>query len=994
MPPTRILPIGLIFLTGMMGVAISEETSTSELQTTESYSLAEIPIQTAAVPTTAQTAAVATTQTATTSTVTYKAYSFHVDPVITVPIQGRLRVEVITPQLLCLVGYYHDFLRERFLTECGDFMRWVDTQPVSSIPTWSRTYYYYHMGAEIIFKYRPVIAQAYQNVANFSLEMTPAAQSTTQSGSTAQATEVVSDLSVSTPALVIKIEQETGDISIQEGTTTLSVGSGNTTNTATESAPAITSGGYWLNPIGQACFPEVFTGLDKLTRSAEVVHFAFLNLDEPLEAGRTYTLHNPLNESVSFTYAPETQATGLIKYNQVGYSTQAGRKYAYAGAWLGTLGALDLSALSGHPFYVRESATGDIVFTGSLAKRGQEAYYNGDIPFTGEDVYQMDFSALSQEGAFYIEIPGTGRSPEFRIGNDAIGDAFYVHARGLYHKRCGIAKALPYTHWTCGECHMQTYRGHFAPNDLHYTASASRTEAGFFNAAGQQITIDHFKLIAANTTEEVIPGLHGGWHDAADYDRRPCHFDVVTDLLSVYLMRPQNFADNQLNLPESGNGIPDILDEVLWGMELWRKAQNPDGSVSTWIEATSHPQDPNPATDTQPYYLCDPTMESSMEYAGHAAMLAIALEDAGQHALSQTYLNSAKAAYAWASDPSHRAIFTYQYPFTRTVDGKSVTVIEPITYKELPEVPGQYIFKAALNLYVLTREQAYLDRCVSLNAQMSARFAETSWCTNPFFFTEFSLYHDLTPALAKTFTTYRDRMLKYADERLTWLNDGHPYRVPWYPPTHGYVSNMSWGKFHPFNHGKFFALADVLTGNPKYRDAAFICNDFQNGANPFGTTMTSGLGRRYPVKFLDLPSYTDGIAEYVPGISPYRNTFGINRDAAMLAHSLIYNSLWRPERGFTPAPVMLLPISIVGDPPYELDTFVKQLGKAWPIWRRYANVENFTVAASEFTVSETIAPAAALTGWLMEPGWQPSEALKNKQPAADIRELEGFAPLP
>ena len=90
---------------------------------------------------------------------------------------------------------------------------------------------------------------------------------------------------------------------------------------------------------------------------------------------------------------------------------------------------------------------------------------------------------------------------------------------------------------------------------------------------------------------------------------------------------------------------------------------------------------------------------------------------------------------------------------------------------------------------------------------------------------------------------------------------------------------------------------------------------------------------------------------------------------------------------------MLLPESVIGDAE-NINDVSAAIGRAWPVWRRFANIEAFTVAASEYTVSETIAPAAALTGWLLEPNYKPSEELKNKKPADDIRELGGFAPLP
>ena len=66
--------------------------------------------------------------------------------------------------------------------------------------------------------------------------------------------------------------------------------------------------------------------------------------------------------------------------------------------------------------------------------------------------------------------------------------------------------------------------------------------------------------------------------------------------------------------------------------------------------------------------------------------------------------------------------------------------------------------------------------------------------------------------------------------------------------------------------------------------------------------------------------------------------------------------------------------------------------RLWPFLRRWANVENQTVATSEYTVWETIGPAAAVTGYLMGPGLSPPVAPRT--PAADVRDLPGYWSLP
>jgi endoglucanase len=37
---------------------------------------------------------------------------------------------------------------------------------------------------------------------------------------------------------------------------------------------------------------------------------------------------------------------------------------------------------------------------------------------------------------------------------------------------------------------------------------------------------------------------------------------VAQELLFAFEMAPRNFRDGELNIPESGNGVPDVLDEA------------------------------------------------------------------------------------------------------------------------------------------------------------------------------------------------------------------------------------------------------------------------------------------------------------------------------------------------------------------------------------------------------------------------------------------------
>src|SRR4029077_16206384 len=72
--------------------------------------------------------------------------------------------------------------------------------------------------------------------------------------------------------------------------------------------------------------------------------------------------------------------------------------------------------------------------------------------------------------------------------------------------------------------------------------------------------------------------LRGGWYDAGDlnkYTSWAAPYNI--GLLRAYEEHPEAFSDDY-GIPESGNGIPDILDEVRWGVDWLVRMQNAGGS--------------------------------------------------------------------------------------------------------------------------------------------------------------------------------------------------------------------------------------------------------------------------------------------------------------------------------------------------------------------------------------------------------------------------------
>ena len=440
------------------------------------------------------------------------------------------------------------------------------------------------------------------------------------------------------------------------------------TDDAKEGSALASEPGYWPVPQG---LEDPCAEWGK--RKPRVVHAVFRVQDAPFPG-----------------YDPG-KPSPLFKINQVGYLPDA-PKFAYVGMWLGpNLGPWRPKNLMAEWSLVN-AKTGAVVLRRDGADAPRLRVPDGTtkegVPFSGEETYEMDFSSVTNEGTYFVRIPDVGRSADFRIAASAAEDAFRVHMGGIYQKRCGIAKEEPYTHWTAGACHTCAVRGTFPPDEGKLNPKAK----------WHDIIRDNTNWVFGERVVAV-----GGWHDAADYDRRPMHLNIVNDLCAVYLMRPGNFYDGQLSLPERANGIPDILDEAEWGLRHLLAVQQKDGGVGTWIETPGHPVPGNVAErDDMTYVISRATRRSSLMYAAHAALLARCRKE-----FRDKYLESAKRAWDFALRERPAAVsFVVTKKKGRLIKN---TERETVLWSEDADLPVPYLVKAAINLHALTGERSCLD---------------------------------------------------------------------------------------------------------------------------------------------------------------------------------------------------------------------------------------------------------------------------------------------
>jgi endoglucanase len=262
-------------------------------------------------------------------------------------------------------------------------------------------------------------------------------------------------------------------------------------------------------------------------------------------------------------------------------------------------------------FLVRSSAGDAVVLRGKLTAARPDAD-------SGDAVQLADFSSLTAPGRYYLEVPGVGRSWNFAIGADVYRRAYYLAMRSFYGQRCGTAVDL-------------------GPEFPGYRHDACHLEGAWHASSGK--TGPHVS--------------RAGWHDAGDYGRYIVNSGISTGtLLWTWEMFAARVNPVKLNLPESGNGTPDILNEIKWNLDWMLTMQDDDGGVFPKQTSERFCGFVMPDKDTLVSYVVgtgqDP-YKTSCSTADFAAVMAIAARAFRpfDRAYADRCLAAARKAWAW-----------------------------------------------------------------------------------------------------------------------------------------------------------------------------------------------------------------------------------------------------------------------------------------------------------------------------------------------------------
>ncbi len=549
-------------------------------------------------------------------------------------------------------------------------------------------------------------------------------------------------------------------------------------------------------------------------------HELFITLPQPLTPGKRYALGFPNSpqfpKPITFAFDDRRLRSEAIQVNQVGYHPRQAEKVAFLSLWLGTDGGADYAACK--TFEVVDDTTGRTVFTGPIAERapavpGKKMPAERQVETTDAlpmATYTLDFSGFSQPGRYRLVVPGLGTSFPFAINERVWEHAAGVSIRGFLSQRAGLALKPPLINYERPR--------NLHPADgikIHEVDEAIFNDPARFSGGGNP-----FKRIQASILLDTNnPGAWGGWMDAADHDRSiepQQHTRAVHALLDLHESNPAYFARLNLNLPESGNKIPDVIDEAIWCMDLFLRLQRPDGAIPSAVESIEHPLEPSYALSL-PTAITPPTPQTAHLYAAAAAQLSLNLAKYDP-TLAATYKTSAVRAMAWAD---------------KNAD------IANIYNRDDINPARQHANHAFVWMYRLTGDKAWHERFKTSLAELypgNELRLDTASYNGPWGLVAYAL---LPSAMADADLQKKCRaaLIAAADRKAERLSGATRFLGP----------SLNWEE----RIGQPWELiaAHRLTGDDKYTLAMLQTAQFGLGANPNNASYTTGLGTREVVPF-------------------------------------------------------------------------------------------------------------------------------------------------
>lgn len=419
----------------------------------------------------------------------------------------------------------------------------------------------------------------------------------------------------------------------------------------------------------------------------------------------------------------------------------------------------------GTPYSLINADTDEAVFTDDIT-----AWKGGSTnASSGDRAWWFDFSSVKTTGKYYVlDVTRNVRSYSFEIRDNVYTEVLKHAVRTFFYQRAGFEKKAQYAgaEWADGPSHLGNLQDK--------------------NARQYNRTND------ASTERDVS----GGWYDAGDYNKYTnWTANYVVDFMRAYIENPGAWGDDY-NIPESGNGIPDLLDEAKWGIDHLLRMQNTNGSVLS-IVGLSHASPPSAATGPSLYGTA--STSATLSSAAAFAISSKVFASRGMTVYADKLKDAAIRAWNWANtNPS--VIF-------KNNDAASGTSGLGAGQQETDDY-GRFVAKlrAAVFLFDLTGESKYrefVDNNYSKIHLIEWNFAYPFETTNQEALLYYTQVPEATSSIAQNILSVYKNAMNNGDENFPAITSSKdPYRA--------HLKDYTWGS-NSTKASQGLMFSDVIT---------------------------------------------------------------------------------------------------------------------------------------------------------------------------------------
>ena len=381
-------------------------------------------------------------------------------------------------------------------------------------------------------------------------------------------------------------------------------------------------------------------------------------------AGGTIVATQPLSPNIvvdQFGYRPSDEKIAVIRNPQKGFDATAtftpGTKYALVDA-----------------------------HSGAMVLEAPPTQWNGGMTdnSSGDKAWWFDFSTVVTAGDYFVlDETKNVRSDVFSISSGVYRDVLTQATRMLFYQRDGFAKTAEYA-------------------GAAWADAAAHTGKCY---------------LYSDTTKTLNLDLHGGWWDAGDFNKYTnWGASDVIELMHAYSETPTAFTD-ATNIPESGNGVADLLDEVKWELDWLGRMQQSNGSVLSIVgEAAAEAPAFGGSANTAPSTVTDPcaygpastsaSLTAAAAYAYGAVVFGAAPGASTAYpGYAAALAQQAQKAWTWAQ--ANPAVFFYNSTASPTVGAGEQEVPTATSDRTYALLVKQ--LQAALYLFEATGTTTYRD---------------------------------------------------------------------------------------------------------------------------------------------------------------------------------------------------------------------------------------------------------------------------------------------